>query len=281
LTNAYRGYRVHTQAATDRSRDAIDRLQVISRVLLGVPALRTTALSLVEIAAGRSIPLKYRVPLVMDRGVRVLDIGCGTGHYLSLLNRLGFSSLAGFDIIENPHARQLLPLADLRYAPHIESVGFAPASFDLITLVHTLEHVDAPKSLLNSVRTLLKPGGTLVVEVPDFGGAVAQRSGRGFGHLDVPKHLWHFTRKSLRSICRESGVEVVKVQHIYSADMARASFVGQGDDTVRRRAWLTQRAGFARSLFGSGTELAVCCREPFTRQLLPEAGMNRGPRAAG
>src|SRR6266536_1737633 len=76
--------------------------------------------------------------------------------------------------------------------------SFAPASFALITLWHVLEHLWAPRRDLQIIRTLLKPGGTLIVEVPNFGDPLRRLFGSSWAYVDVPRHLLQFTPRTLR-----------------------------------------------------------------------------------
>jgi hypothetical protein len=60
---------------------------------------------------------------------------------------------------------------------------------------------------------MLAPGGALVVAVPDSGGWQARLFGRHWLHLDVPRHLYHFGRPSLRAVLETAGLRVLRVWH--------------------------------------------------------------------
>jgi hypothetical protein len=60
---------------------------------------------------------------------------------------------------------------------------------------------------------LIKPGGRIIVAVPDFGGWQARLFGRYWLHLDVPRHLWHFTLPALRGEFKKAGLEVAQTYH--------------------------------------------------------------------
>jgi len=81
-------------------------------------------------------------------------------------------------------------------------------AFDCITIWHTLEHMpDIPFTLSNIAR-LLKPGGKLVIAVPDSGGTQAVIFGPNWLHADVPRHLFHFDSKALMHRLNEAGFSV-------------------------------------------------------------------------
>ena len=79
------------------------------------------------------------------------------------------------------------------------------APFDSITLWHTFEHLTDPRATLGEIRGLLSPKGVLIIAVPNAGGLQARTFGAKWFHLDVPRHLYHFTRSSLANLLRSEG----------------------------------------------------------------------------
>jgi SAM-dependent methyltransferase len=139
-------------------------------------------------------------------GRRLLDIGCGDGSFLLAARESGWD-VKGTEF--NPGPARSTGL-DVR-----ESVDQFPASaaFDCITMWHTLEHMlEIPSVLLNIAR-LLKPGGKLIVAVPDFGGLQARIFGPKWLHADVPRHLYHFDSKALLHCLGAAGFSVRKKWH--------------------------------------------------------------------
>jgi ubiquinone/menaquinone biosynthesis C-methylase UbiE len=78
--------------------------------------------------------------------------------------------------------------------------------FDTVILWHVLEHITDPENLLREVTRILRPGGTLLVAVPNFASVEARWARDKWFHLDVPRHLNHFTPGVLRALLRESGL---------------------------------------------------------------------------
>ena len=94
-----------------------------------------------------------------DRSARILDVGCGTGHFLAHLERLGFENLAGFEPSTNLRAT----LPDLS----VEISSSLPEDrFHKIFLLDVLEHIEDDLGMLVDVRRLLEPGGRIFVSVP-------------------------------------------------------------------------------------------------------------------
>lgn len=131
----------------------------------------------------------------------VLDIGCGRGQLLNHLRLRGWKAL-GTELSDDSarYARTVLHL-DVRTA-NISDLHLPGCTFDAIILWHVLEHITVPGVLLGEVARLLRPGGTVLVAVPNFGSLEARLAGPRWFHLDVPRHATHHTVRSLRAMLR-------------------------------------------------------------------------------
>jgi SAM-dependent methyltransferase len=109
------------------------------------------------------------------------------------------------------------------------------ARFDLIILFQVLEHIGEPLSLLRECCTRLAPGGRLITNVPNFSSWQSRFGRSKWFHLDVPRHLVHFTPQTLAATLDRAGLEL--------ADMSFASLehdpYGWVESTINR---LTGRA---------------------------------------
>ena len=144
---------------------------------------------------------------------KVLDIGCGRGLLLNKLKERGWDP-QGTELSEDAaaYARDRLNLPVTTET--LEDAHFPDNEFDLVILWHVLEHVPDPRGTLKEIGRVLKPGGALLVAVPNFGSPEARFSGAGWFHLDVPRHLTHFTFRSLSEALRAAGLEVDKASYI-------------------------------------------------------------------
>jgi hypothetical protein len=70
-----------------------------------------------------------------------------------------------------------------------------------------------PRATLRQARDLISPGGVLIVAVPNAGGLQARAFGPKWLHLDVPRHLYHFTRSSLENLLRREKFTPVREWH--------------------------------------------------------------------
>jgi SAM-dependent methyltransferase len=133
----------------------------------------------------------------------VLDLGCGSGDFLLACRRKGWNILG----VEQPEAPAVNRLGDLGItviAPE-EMASIESNSINTVTAWHVLEHLSEPQATLTEVRRILKPGGRFVIEVPNFDSWQARLCGPDWFHVDVPRHLLHFDRRSLNTLLEESN----------------------------------------------------------------------------
>jgi SAM-dependent methyltransferase len=105
------------------------------------------------------------------------------------------------------------PRAKIRIAPRLADAGFDADFFDEVVIWHVLEHLGDPRETLVEARRILRPGGRLIVAVPNFSSAQARWSGTAWFHLDLPRHLFHFPVSALRELVDSSGFEIESEHH--------------------------------------------------------------------
>ncbi len=151
------------------------------------------------------------LPRARNPDPKVLDVGCGGGHWLSRAAETGWKT-CGAD--PDPRAVEVARAngLDVREGG-IEAWSDARGEFDVVTMNHVIEHVHDPRQLLSSARDLLRPGGQLFVETPNIDALSHSAFGRAWRGLEPPRHLILFNRKSLIRLLREVGFESVR-QHL-------------------------------------------------------------------
>jgi len=153
---------------------------------------------------------------------RVLDVGCGNGDFLRLLQQHYRCRVNGLDISENA-AR----LAKKQYGidvfwGDILSAPYEKKSFDLITLRSVIEHISDPKGAMEKAFTLCKPSGLLFIKTPNYDSFGAKLFKDKWYPLDCPRHLYLFSPSTISALLEKCGFEVLKVQHKKS----RAEWLG-------------------------------------------------------
>lgn len=139
-------------------------------------------------------------------GGTLLEIGCSYGRFLNKMKSLGWR-VEGIDMNAKAveYAKNELGLNVSQST--IETFS-AKRKYDVILMRMVLEHVYSPKETLRSIRKLLKPGGVLIVNVPNFDGLEMQLF-KSFAYgLQVPVHYTHFTPLTLKRYLEQSKFHV-------------------------------------------------------------------------
>lgn len=185
-------------------------------------------------------------------GGRLLDVGCGGGDLLAALAERLQARGTGIDACE-----EAISVAQGRFpglawvSGSLESGALGGEAFDAVTLVHVLEHVPAPLALLRAIRSRLRPGGLLAIDVPNgefhFGpagvlleapkplvAAILQALGRRVPFTSrgfYPYHLSLFGPGTLAAMVRAAGFEVIE------AGVATERLARSVRDAHRPRQW--------------------------------------------
>ncbi|MGG7666981.1 class I SAM-dependent methyltransferase [Dyadobacter sp. BHUBP1] len=146
--------------------------------------------------------------LVQPKGT-LLDIGCGTGNFLSAVKVDGWKT---FGTEPDSGARQV---ASKRVGATIfESIFEADLGgrqYDIITMWHVLEHVHKLNETIDWLQKHLKPNGRILIAVPNPQSHDALKYGRFWAAYDVPRHLYHFTRATMKKLLQTHGLTVKKI----------------------------------------------------------------------
>lgn len=133
----------------------------------------------------------------------LLDIGAGTGAFVYTMKQAGWE-VTGLEPDEDArkvafdkHSVQLVPPDQL--------FQWKESSFDVITLWHVLEHVHDLHGYLTQFHSILKPGGSLVIAVPNYTSYDAKLYKEYWAAYDVPRHLCHFSPKSMELLGEAKG----------------------------------------------------------------------------
>jgi SAM-dependent methyltransferase len=196
----------------------------------------------------------------------VLDIGCGPGVLINQMRSRGWR-VRGTE--RSPSAAQ--QARDVFHldvtAVDVDTLVADGATYDAVVLWHVAEHLRAPQETVRGIAQLLRPGGVLLIAVPNFGSPEARIGRAGWFHLDVPRHLIHFTATTLAAILEPAGLRPVKVTHLVP-EYDLFSFVQTAEnrlglppnllyDVLRRPEARLRRRQSSRVLAGVAVGLAI------------------------
>ena len=169
-------------------------------------------------------------------GSRVLDVGCGQPTFLEALHRAAGVRGTGVDVSdagwrEDPERWRRAGLELV--LGRIEDVELSPG-YDLITLWHALEHDYRPVATLARLRTMARPGATLVVEVPDHDGLTRRLQGSRWAGYHTPRHTAVYTAATLEAALTRTGWNVVRQRRWGTLDPYVLYWLGRQEQLGRR-----------------------------------------------
>lgn len=154
---------------------------------------------------------KVRLITKLQRGIgHVLDLGAGTGDFLKTAASVKWE-ITGVEPIEA--ARNLAAQKNITLLS--DTKNLESAQFDIITMWHVLEHVPNPVEQITELKRLLKPGGFIVVAVPNFKSFDADYYQNFWAAYDVPRHLWHFSKNAIEKLFGDQQLILQEVKPMY------------------------------------------------------------------
>ena len=157
----------------------------------------------------KSIALKNKLDLINslqpDKG-RILDIGAGTGDFLSVAKQNGWQTIG---VEPSEKAKGIAKNKGVSFVE--KTTELEDQSFDVVSMWHVLEHVPDLNEQIKELKRLLKPNGTLIIAVPNFKSFDAKHYGKFWAAYDVPIHFWHFSKTAIRSLFQKERMKLVKV----------------------------------------------------------------------
>ena len=145
--------------------------------------------------------------LPLGPGTDVLDVGCAVGTFLAHLREKYGAAVTGVDFKDLSSAETLHGVEF--HCGLFYEADLAPNRFDLVTMWHFLEHDYDPMRSLATAHRVMKPGGTLVVEVPRLDSRTFSWFGDRWPGLQAPQHTVLYDRETLLRAVRKCGFEVV------------------------------------------------------------------------
>ncbi|MCR5861136.1 class I SAM-dependent methyltransferase [Flavobacterium sp. J372] len=136
----------------------------------------------------------------------LLDIGAGTGDFANEAQKSGWT-VTGFEPSEK--ARAIAKSKGVHLVD--DTADLSEGTFDIITMWHVLEHVPDVEKQITELKRLVKPGGHIVIAVPNFKSFDANYYGAYWAAYDVPRHLWHFSKTAIEKLFGVQDIKLVKI----------------------------------------------------------------------
>lgn len=146
------------------------------------------------------------IPKKPHKGLaKILDVGCGSGKTLTLLKELGWN-VYGLEIDKNAvRIAKERGLVNVKLGGYEKMANFPNNYFDSIRLYHVIEHIPGPRNCLQLIYKKLKPGGEVILGTPNSDSAVSRLFGKFWYNLDIPRHLFVFSPKTLSRMIKSEG----------------------------------------------------------------------------
>jgi len=137
----------------------------------------------------------------------VLDLGCGSGWFLQAMRARGWMTYG----VEISKAASLLGQSQglQIFCGTLQQANFRPELFDYVRSNHSFEHMTCPNETLEEIYRILKPGGRLLIGVPNIDGLTARVFERYWWQLCAPFHAFNYSVKTLSQLL---------VKHYFSID---------------------------------------------------------------
>jgi 2-polyprenyl-3-methyl-5-hydroxy-6-metoxy-1,4-benzoquinol methylase len=139
----------------------------------------------------------------------LLDIGSGTGEFLNICQQNGIK-VSGIEPSEQTR-KSAIDNYNLKIEPESGLNNIENKSIDAISMWHVLEHVYNLNERIETIKRILKDSGTLFVAVPNRSSYDAKKYGEFWAAYDLPRHLYHFTPKDIKTIFEKHGFTLNKI----------------------------------------------------------------------
>lgn len=161
----------------------------------------------------RQFTLSWKLRIINNRlkinevqKIRLLDYGCGTGHFLLTAQKAGFQ-ITGVEPSDT--ARKI---AEEKTTQKIKtSIPELTDTFDVITLWHVIEHVSDLNETIEMLKDRLDKNGTMFIAVPNHESNDSYYYKEYWAGYDVPRHLWHFNQRSMQTLMTKHQLKIQEI----------------------------------------------------------------------
>lgn len=141
----------------------------------------------------------------------LLDVGCGTGEVLLAARDRGWTTQGVDPVADSVEIAVSERGLDVRHG-FLEDSGLPERSYDVVSAFHVLEHLDDGVAFLRLLARWTKPGGYVVIEVPNWRSMNRRRHGGDWMHLRPREHIAHYTPATLRATIERAGLAPIRIR---------------------------------------------------------------------
>ena len=145
--------------------------------------------------------VKYRLMIKKELFSQTLDFGSGDQYFMQQLQRRNHN-VFGIDPLKPNISKQVFD--------SIFNESLDNKKFGCITAWHSLEHVHELENIIARFHKILDDNGTVIVAVPNYRSFDARFYKSFWAAYDVPRHLWHFDKQSIKKVFSENGFSFIK-----------------------------------------------------------------------
>ncbi|MFA6467138.1 MAG: class I SAM-dependent methyltransferase [Patescibacteria group bacterium] len=181
----------------------------------------------------------YNIKKIKPQAKSILDIGCGRGFILYYLKKyLGFTTTVGTQISRPAAEFARKKLALNIHQADLLDIDFGEQKFDLITMLHVLEHVPNPEEYVEKIYKLLNKDGIFLVEVPNFNAWSRKITDQYWLSLDPEYHIIFFNYQNISRLLKKYNFHIKKINtfsfeySIFTSTQSLASKISKSDQLV-------------------------------------------------
>ena len=165
----------------------------------------------------------------------ILDIGCGVGDFLNYAKEKG-CKITGIEPSEDARKIAEDKLNTKIFSPE-ELQNIPDESFDSVSMWHVLEHVADLKTEIHHLQRIVKKNGRLVIALPNYKSFDAEYYKDKWAAYDVPRHLNHFSRTSIKNIFDKTALQLIDIKPLkwdsYYISMLSEQYLKHGNSFIK------------------------------------------------
>jgi len=204
------------------------------------------------------LPFKIRylhsIPFI--KGGRILDIGCGNGTELYKLKAMGWEAY-GVEMDAEASERARLKGISV-FTGDLSGAKYPDQFFHVVRMSFVLEHLPNPRETLQEIRRILVPNGRIYISIQNARSLHYGLFGQRWFSLDVPRHLFTFTPKTIRRLFSSLNLELKNIWFDSGTRSFLASLQYVINDRYQRGAGYTASQSVVKSWFLRGLSFPVC-----------------------